>query len=206
MRVAIFGATGRVGRAAVAAAVSAGHAVRAAVRHAPNPSPFDPAVELAIADVTDPATVAAAVAGCDAAIVAVGGDVFKPSDIVTRSARAIVDALEAAGIDRYIGISGVAQMRPTGAGHIARTILTLSPIRYAVADHQGAFEIVSASQLAWTLAGCPWIKDDAHPGRYTLHPDDFPGGFHTIAPADVGAFLAAQLTDSTYVRRIVGLW
>jgi uncharacterized protein YbjT (DUF2867 family) len=206
MRVVVFGATGRVGRAAVADAVAAGHSVRATVRHLPAPSTFDPAVELVIADVTQPATVAAAVAGTDAAIVAVGGDVFKPSDIVTRSARAVVDALEAAGIARYIGISGVAQMKPVGTGHIAQTALRLSPIRHAVADHQGAFDIVSASSLDWTLAGCPWIKDEAHAGRYTLHPDDFPGGFHTIAPADVGAFLAAQLNDRTYLRRIVGLW
>jgi hypothetical protein len=47
----------------------------------------------------------------DAAIVAVGSDVFKPSDIVTRSAQAIVDAPRAHGIARYAGITGVAQMQ-----------------------------------------------------------------------------------------------
>jgi putative NADH-flavin reductase len=206
MQVVIFGATGRTGRAAVEHAVTAGHQVRAAVRHVPDPSPFDPAVTFAVADVLAPETVRAAIAGADAVIVAVGGDVFKPSEIVTQSAHAIVSAMEAAGVRRYIGISGEAQMRPTGTGHIAQAALRVSPIRYAVADHQGAYDIVSASSLAWTLAGCPWIKDDAHPGRYRLHPDTFPGGFHTIAPADVGAFLASQIADRTYERRIVGIW
>jgi uncharacterized protein YbjT (DUF2867 family) len=85
-------------------------------------------------------------------------------------------------------------------------VLRRSPIRYAVEDHQHAFEIVAASGLDWTLAGCPWIKDGAHPGRYAEHPDAFPGGFHTIAPGDVGAFLAAQLDTAANVGRIVGLW
>jgi hypothetical protein len=84
--------------------------------------------------------------------------------------------------------------------------LRRSPIRFAVADHQRAFELVAASDLDWTLAGCPWIKEGAHVGRYREHPDSFPGGFHTVSPEDVGAFLAAQIDDGRYFRRVVGLW
>ena len=136
MRVVIFGATGRVGIAAVRTAVAAGHAVRAAVRHIPAPSPFDSAVELAVADVLEPATVRAAVAGMDAVIVAVGGDVFKPSTIVTQSADVIVAAMKAEGVRRYIGITGVAQMQPSLTGQIADAVLGVSPIKHAVRDHQ----------------------------------------------------------------------
>jgi putative NADH-flavin reductase len=206
VRVIVFGSTGRVGRAAVARALAAGHEVRAAVRSVPNVSPFDERVRRVVADVREPDSVAAAVADTDAAIVAVGGDVFKPSDVVTRSARAIVDALTARGIRRYVGITGVAQMKPRLGGAIAQAVLRRSPIRYAVADHQRAFEIVAASGLDWTLAGCPWIKDGAHPGRFREHLDTFPGGFHTVSPVDVGAFLAAQVSDGGYLRRVVGLW
>jgi uncharacterized protein YbjT (DUF2867 family) len=202
----IFGATGRVGTAAVRAASATGHVVHAAVRRIPEPSPFDANVTLVVADVLQPETVRAAIAGMEAVIVAVGGDVFKPSTIVTQSAEAIVAAMRAEGVSRYIGITGVAQMRPSLAGHLADAALRASPIRYAVADHQGAYEIVAASGLDWTLAGCPWIKDDAHPGRHGEHPDTFPGGFHTIAPVDVGEFLAAQLTSRSYIGRVVGLW
>jgi putative NADH-flavin reductase len=195
-----------VGAAAVRDAVAAGHEVHAAVRKQPDPSPFGSDVRCVVADARNVESVQNAVRGMDAAIVAIGGDVFAPSDIVTRSSEAIVAALTAQGIRRYLGITGVAQMKPTLAGHIAQAALRVSPIRFAVEDHQRAFEIVSASSLDWTLAGCPWIKDDAHPGRYSEHPDEFPGGFHTIAPADVAAFLVSQLGVETYVRRVVGLW
>jgi putative NADH-flavin reductase len=206
MRVVIFGSTGRVGAAAVRAALAAGHEVRAALRRRPAVPADDDRLSYAVADVFEPATIAAAVAGMDAAIVAVGGDVFKPSDIVTRSARAIVDALGAQGVSRYIGITGVAQMRATLPGRLAQAVLRRSPIRYAVADHERAYEIVRAAELDWTLAGCPWIKDGAHEGVYREHPDVFPGGFHTIAPSDVGAFLAAQVGSAAYSRRVIGLW
>jgi putative NADH-flavin reductase len=163
-------------------------------------------VELAVADVLDPATVRAAVAGVDAVIVAVGGDVFKPSTIVEQSAEVIVAAMKAEGVRRYVGITGVAQMQPSLTGRIADAILRVSPIKHAVRDHQAAFDIVSASGLDWTLAGCPWIKDDAHTGHYAEHPDTFPGGFHTISPVDVGTFLAQQLVSRSYIARVVGLW
>jgi uncharacterized protein YbjT (DUF2867 family) len=206
VRVVIFGATGRVGAAAVQAAVASGYVVRAAVRRIVDPSPFDPVVERVVADVLQPDTVRAAIAGCDAVIVAVGGDVFKPSTIVTQSAASIVAAMKAEGVRRYIGITGVAQMRPSLTGALAQAALRVSPIKHAVADHQGAYDIVAASQLDWTLAGCPWIKDDAHAGRFTQHPDTFPGGFHTISPADVGAFLVAQLASDSSIGHVVGLW
>ena len=206
MQVVVFGSTGRTGAAAVRAALAGGHQVRAAMRRVPGAWPFDPAVTPAIADVLQPATVRAALDGMDAVIVAVGGDVFAPSTLVTESARTIVAAMQAGGPRRYIGITGVAQMQASPAGKIAQAALRISPIKHAVADHQGAFDIVAASGLDWTLAGCPWIKDDAHPGAYHEHPDVFPGGFHTIAPADVGAFLAAQLDTTANVGRIIGLW
>lgn len=206
MRVVIFGSTGRVGAAAVRAALAAGHEVRAAVRRRPADPAAAERLSYAVADILEPETIVAAVAGMDAAIVAVGGDVFKPSDIVTRSAQTIVDALRTRGIARYIGITGVAQMRATLPGRVAQAVMRRSPIRYAVADHQRAYEIVSGSDLDWTLAGCPWIKDGAHAGVYREHPDIFPGGFHTVAPADLGAFLAGQLGSTTYRRRVVGLW
>jgi uncharacterized protein YbjT (DUF2867 family) len=206
MRVVIFGSTGRVGAAAVRAALAAGHEVRAALRREPAVRADGELLSYAVADILAPPKIVAAVTGMDAAIVAVGGDVFKPSDIVTRSAQTIVDALRTRGIARYIGITGVAQMRATLPGRVAQAVMRRSPIRYAVADHQRAYEIVSGSDLDWTLAGCPWIKDGAHAGVYREHPDIFPGGFHTVAPADVGAFLAGQLGSTTYRRRVVGLW
>jgi uncharacterized protein YbjT (DUF2867 family) len=80
----------------------------------------------------------------------------------------------------------------------------LTPVGNAIRDHQGAFAIVAASDLDWTLAGCPWIKDG--PARGFREHAAFPGGMKSITPADVGAFLVSVLDRPSYTRRNVGIW
>jgi putative NADH-flavin reductase len=207
MHVLIFGATGRVGAAAVDFALAAGYEVTAFVR---NPAAFsrtDARLRVVKGDVNEPSTVESAVAsGIDAVLFAVGGNVFKPSTLVTDSVRAIVAAMQSADVKRYVGITGVAQMPATPPGKIVQKILALSPIRYAVRDHQGAYEIVAASDLDFTLAGCPYIKDGETRGTFKEVPGRFHAGYHIIHPGDVGKFLVDQLADTRYPRQIVGIW
>jgi uncharacterized protein YbjT (DUF2867 family) len=173
MRVLVFGATGRVGSAAVRFALEAGHEVAVFVRN-PDKLARD-AVTVKVGDVTDPPSVAAAVgSGIDAVINAVGVDPLKPSTFVTDAARVLVREVQAAGVARYIGVSGTAQMRKTLFGRIGVGILGLTPVRHAIADHQGAYDIVTASTLDWTLSGCPWIKDTAPPPARMANMASFP--------------------------------
>jgi hypothetical protein len=134
----------------------------------------------------------------------VGTDPAKPSTIVTDTARAIVAAMRAGGVRRYVAISGTAQMAKTPLGALSIAILRLTPVGNALRDHEGAFAIVTASGLDWTLAGCPWIKDG--PARGYREHAKFPGGMKSIAPGDVAAFLVDVLDEPSYSRRIVGIW
>jgi len=81
----------------------------------------------------------------------------------------------------------------------------LTPVRHAIKDHQGAFEIIKASTLDWTLAGCPWIKDGLGTTNY-VESDVFPGGMKVIHPRQVADFLTKVLDKPEYFRRIVGIW
>ncbi|MFD6812102.1 NAD(P)H-binding protein, partial [Streptomyces anthocyanicus] len=68
-KIIVFGAGGRVGRAAVAEAVARGHRVTAVVRDpARHPGLEAPGVTVVRGDVTDPESVAALAAGHDAAL------------------------------------------------------------------------------------------------------------------------------------------
>lgn len=68
MRILVTGATGAVGPTVVAALVAAGHAVRALVRRPPPLGLLPPGVELCYGDITEPATLPAAVADCDGVV------------------------------------------------------------------------------------------------------------------------------------------
>lgn len=73
-RVLVVGATGSIGEQVVAAAVAAGHQVRALVRNPARASGFPPGVELVVGDVTQPASLGPAVADIDAVVLTLGSD------------------------------------------------------------------------------------------------------------------------------------
>lgn len=68
MRIFVTGATGAVGPTVVAALLAAGHAVRALVRKPPPAGLLPAAVELVEGDITEPATLARALAGCEGVV------------------------------------------------------------------------------------------------------------------------------------------
>lgn len=102
-RIIVFGAGGRVGRAAVAEARRRGHEVTAAGR--------------ADGKVTDPAAVARLAAGHDAAIVAVYDPEVPPGEFFPAVARALAQGLPAAGVKRLVSV-GLASVLPTASGEL----------------------------------------------------------------------------------------
>jgi len=69
----VTGATGKVGAAVVRAAIADGHEVRALIRDAPRAARMLPAAAVAVVgDVTEPATLPAAMAGVEIVINAMG--------------------------------------------------------------------------------------------------------------------------------------
>jgi putative NADH-flavin reductase len=206
MNLLILGATGRVGSEAVLRAVAAGHNVTAFVRDPARLAAAGSGVKLAAGDLTKPETVAAALSGgIEAVVNAVGVDPLKPSTFVTDAARTVVAAMLAAKVNRYVAVSGTAQMPTTWFGALTIALLRRTPVKHAIRDHDGAFAIVAHSPLDWTLAGCPYIRDGRAKGNY-VRADKFPGGFKTIVPGDVAAFLIEAVARTGLSRRIIGIW
>lgn len=102
-KIIVFGAGGRVGRAAVAEARRRGHEVTTAGR--------------ADGDVKDPAAVARLAAGHDAAIVAVYDPGVPPGEFFPAVARALAEGLPAAGVKRLVSV-GLASVLPTPSGDL----------------------------------------------------------------------------------------
>ncbi|MEV6108177.1 NAD(P)H-binding protein [Streptomyces sp. NPDC051940] len=102
-KIIVFGASGRVGRAAVAEARRRGHHVTEARR--------------TDGDVTDPAVVARLAAGHDAAVVAVYEAGAVPGDFFPAVARALAEGLPAAGVRRLVYV-GLASVLPTSGGEL----------------------------------------------------------------------------------------
>jgi uncharacterized protein len=118
MKVVVFGAGGRAGRAAVAEAGRRGHQVTAVVR--------DPAghgdlasdladVRVVAGDVMDAARIAGVASGHDAAISAAVDLSVAPNEFFTTSSRALAAGLAKAGVRRLV-VVGLASIMPGVSG------------------------------------------------------------------------------------------
>jgi uncharacterized protein len=112
MRIAVFGATGRIGSAVVAEAHARGHEVTPVVRR-DRPAVLA-GVANVVADLDDPATVRAACAGQDVVVSAIGWRPEESDDLLARAARVLVDAVRTAGTRLLIVGGAGTLMTPTG--------------------------------------------------------------------------------------------
>lgn len=107
--VLVAGATGQTGRLLVTELVKQGFTVRAMTRSPDTAGTFGPGVKLVVADVTEPARLAAAVSGVETVISTIGarypiGDNgFEAVD--WEGNRALMDAAKAAGVRHFILLS-----------------------------------------------------------------------------------------------------
>src|SRR5829696_8494792 len=107
MNLTAFGATGGVGREVVTQALDAGHNVRAYVR---NPAKLDlahPNLTVITGKLTDREAVQRAVGGADAVISALGPSLDRKATgmPLVDGTRAVVEAMQAEGVERYIGMA-----------------------------------------------------------------------------------------------------
>jgi len=205
MHIAIFGASRGVGRAAVDAAVLAGHSVTAFSRTSWTPT--SDAVTVVAGDALDPGLVLPALAGADAVLVSLGVTPRQrstPEDICSRGTRTIVEAMKASAIERLLivtsyGVGDTRSRTPFLFSIFAKTIL-----RGIMADKELQEREVRASGLRWTIVQPLGLTDDPATG----HPYVATDGSRTtdrISRADVGAVCIDALAHGKYIGESIAV-
>ncbi|MDT0268507.1 NAD(P)H-binding protein [Streptomyces sp. DSM 44915] len=115
MRIVIFGAGGRAGRAAVAEARRRGHQVTAVVRDPARHTGLTADARVVAGDVTGATDVAEAAADADAAISAAADPRVPAHVFFTGSVRALATGLASAGVQRLL-VVGLAPVLPGASG------------------------------------------------------------------------------------------
>jgi putative NADH-flavin reductase len=160
MRVAVLGATGRTGRAVVDELLRRGHDVAALVRDR-DVAGLPEAVETVTGDARDVSAVALLLEGAQAVVSALGPrrrDVTLHREVATL----LVDALPAAGIRRFVGISGAGIDVPGDAKSLRDRAVSGLLQRLggqAVQDKAVEHRVWAASGLDWTLVRPPRLVD-----------------------------------------------
>lgn len=205
MNVTVFGATGAIGRFAVAALLTSGHTVTAYARDpAKVPAEWTDRVRVEIGEITDGARIDAAVAEAGAVVSTLGPSMAKSATglPLVDGTRLILESMQRHGVRRFVGngtpsVRDVRDrgLRPSLIGALARTIL---PRAYA--EMMGMSALITASDRDWTIVRFTAPVDGPRTGRLRV-------GFFgrtrlgmKASRADIGAFTAAQVNDDRFIR------
>lgn len=205
MRIAVFGATGTVGRHIVEQALARGYEVTALTRDAGRITRTHERLRIVEGDVLDPGAVERAVSGQDAVLVALGNG--RKGVVRAEGTRTIIEAMNRTGVKRLICQStlGAGDSRPN-LNFVWKYLMFGLLLRPAYADHQQQETYVRASGLDWTIVRPSAFTDGPRTGTYRRGFGVNETGLSLkIARADIAEFLLDQVTDRTYVHRAPGI-
>jgi putative NADH-flavin reductase len=201
-KIVVFGAGGRAGRRVAEEAAARGHAVTAVVRDpGAHPAPADERVTVVAGDVTDPASVAAAAAGHDAAVMAAARLDVPAVDFYTAATEALVAGLATAGAPRLV-LVGIGSALEVAPGRRVHDDPAFPPEHRAFSlGHVAQLEVLATAPLDWVVLAPPLLFLDesaARTGRYRT------GGVAPLEPAPEAfsyADLAVALVDEAETPR-----
>jgi putative NADH-flavin reductase len=205
MNLTAFGATGGVGREVVTQALDAGHNVRAYVR---NPAKLDlahPNLTVITGELTDREAVQRAVGGADAVISALGPSLDRKATgmPLVGGTRTIVEAMQAEGVERYIGMATPSLRDPRDTRSLLGFIVPFMGRTFlsrAYRELLAMSRLVTDSPLDWTIARFTRPTDGARAGTVRagyLGRDRIRA---SITRADIATFLLDQTTDPRFHR------
>lgn len=202
MNVLVVGAAGRTGQAVVAQALAAGHQVTAFVHRAGDYAV--PNVRVIAGDATDPAAIAAAVAGQDAVLDTIGGKTpYKATTLESGAAKAIIAAMRQHGVRRLVVTSmlGVGDSRANSSLFLRLLVATF--LRGADKDKTAMEGAVAASDLDWVVLRPAILTDDPAQGQVRVFKAATGEKANKVTRADLAALMVAQLTSDQYLRQAV---
>src|SRR4051812_27382200 len=203
MNVTVFGATGAVGREVVTQALDAGHHVTAYLRNPAKLTVTHPNLTVITGELTDRDAVQRAVHGADAVISALGPSLERKATgmPLVEGTRTIVEAMQAEGVERYIGIATPSLRDPRDTRSLLGLVVPFMGRTFLKRAYRELLEmsqIVTGSSLSWTIARFTQPKD-GEPTRAVragfLGADKIGAA---ITRADIAGFLLDQTSDTHF--------
>jgi uncharacterized protein YbjT (DUF2867 family) len=207
MNVALFGATGGVGRYLLERCIAQGDTTRVLVRDAAKLAPGTAGrlAEVVVGDVRDAAAVARTLAGSEVVFSALGADGLGPTTLYSASGENIVAAMLESGPRRLLLVtSGGVEPEPNG-NFIQRAVVFGVLLKNVLADMRLLERRVQESGLDWTIVRPTRLVDGPSTGSYRVNDRVMPPAAAQIARGDVAAFMYRAASDPTTVGKVFAL-
>ena len=207
MQIALFGATGHIGRAILDEALARGHEVTAVVR---DPSRLDlrhEKLRIVTGDAARPETWLDAVRGSTAAVASLSARRDGDPDSLPANARILLEQLPQAGVERLVWVGGAGSLE-TAPGVRVIDDPNFPAAWKAEAEAQGrALETFRASNspVDWTyISPAALIEDGERSGRYRIGGEQLlvdANGVSRISVADYAVALLDRVEKGDAPRR-----
>lgn len=202
MKLAIFGATGRVGGEILKRALAEGHHVKALVRS--EKLETHPNLEIIVGDVRNAEDIEETIAGTNAVFSAVGTD---RTTTLSEAAPLIIKAMANHNIKRVItiGTAGILDSRLSPGllryeGGDSKRKLT-----FAAEEHEAVYRLFEKTDLYWTIVCPTYLPDGEARGNYRAEKDLLPEAGNEITVGDTAEFAYRQLESQEFIQCRVGL-
>lgn len=203
MKIALFGATGRVGKEVLKHALAEGHEVVALVR-SPEKLALAESLTIIQGDVRDAAAVLHAISGVDVVFSALGTD---KTTTLTEATLHMIAAMKDSAASRIVttGTAGILQSKidPEKLRYEAGD--TNRRLTFAAEEHHKAYEMLRQSGLEWTVICPTYLPDGAAVGNYRTERDWLPEEGKKISVGDVAAFAYKEIAEGNHLGFRVGI-
>ena len=204
MKIVVFGASRGVGLEVLKQALAAGHTVTAFVRSPSKMHMQHPNLILFQGDATDSAAVEKAIAGQDAVVSALGPTRPPIPHMMEISAQNIVAGMKKHGVRRVVSTTGAGVRQPEDQPKLIDLLIgaLLNLLaREVVMDSARNVEVITASDLDWTIVRFPRLKDGEHTGPYRVGYVDKSSSTQ-LARADGADFVLKELVERKWLRKL----
>lgn len=203
MKIALFGATGRVGSSVLNRALKEGHQIRALVRN-PSSITADENLEIVVGDAKSKEAIEDTLKGCDAVFSALNTD---KTTTLSESIVHIIEAMEQQNIKRIVTI---------GTAGILNSRVDINKLRYdssearqrskvATKEHEKLYRVLQKTMLKWTII-CPTaLLNKEELGIYKYQKDFLPENGREISVLDTAAFSYEALLENLFIQHRVGI-
>jgi len=206
VNILLLGATGRVGQVLLKKMLQDGHQVVALVRSPDKITIESPQLHLMHGDVLDVASLEKALTEMPITAVVSALNTDK-NNTLSRSTPALIHLMEQQHIKRLItiGTAGILDSRTEPGVYRFQSSESKRRTTTAAEDHLAAYQLLAASDLAWTVVCPTYLPDGAETGKYRVEADRLPVDGKEISVADTAVFAYEQLTSSAYIGKRVGI-
>lgn len=201
--IAVIGGTGKAGKYLVNQLVQRGFRLKLLIR---NPETFqlkNPLIQVVEGNANSAADIHLLMQGCDAIISTLGlGQPPSETNIFSESTKNILLAMTKHQIQRYIVITGLNVNTPFDQKSPKTQFATdWMYVNYpkTTADKQTEYDILSSSNVDWTLVRLPLIEQTDETGNTKVSLEDCLGD--KISTTNLADFLIEQLTDDRFIKQ-----